>query len=120
MKVLKKIILLILILLLIFVIFMFIASFSYKNIYYNTEDDSAIIINKKEYKHTKRNKEISGKIEVEKNIIVLTSKDNTKATAIYKSKDNIMRITGEIGNNCYNNGKFKQIHSIIEYFKAIF
>ncbi len=120
MKVLKRIILLISILLLIFVIFMFVASFSYKNIYYNSEDDSAIIINKKEYKYTKSNKEINGTIEVEKNIIVLTSKDNTKATAIYKSKDKTMRITGEISTNSYNNGKFKQISSIVEYFKAVF
>ena len=39
---------------------------------------------------------------------------------IYRNKDKIIRITGEIGKNAYTNGKFKQICSIWEYFQAIF
>ena len=119
MKILKNSVLVLSIIVLIFMIFMFVASYSYKNIYYNKEDDSAIIINKNEYKYTKKDKEIKGKIEFDKTEIVLISEDNTKATMKYKSKDETIRITGEIGKNDYNNGKFKQIRSIWEYFQAI-
>ena len=124
MKLIKSIVLFSLVALLIFMIFIFVVSFSFKNIYYNEKDDSTIVLikgsNESTYKYSKKNQNITGTITVETNIIVLVSEDNTRATAIYSSKDNSLTINGKIGKNKYKNEKYKQIRTIKEYFKSLF
>lgn len=123
MKYLKNIIVALLILILIFVIFMFIVSSSYKNIFYNSEDNSAIILKKNDsgtdFKFIKNDDTIEGKATVENYSIVLKN-DNWSATCLYSSKNKTLKVTGDIGDNSYTNAKYKQISSIFEYFKAIF
>ncbi len=124
MKILKKIVFLTSFILLVFVSYMFIVSFSFKYIYYNSTEDSTIILkrqrNKSIYTYKSKKENVKGKIEVDIDKIVLTNKNSIIATAIYKNKERTLKITGSFGKDSYMNGKFKQITSIKEYFKSKF
>lgn len=124
MKILKKIVFLTSFILLAFVSYMFIVSFSFKYIYYNSTEDSTIILkrqrNKSIYTYKSKKENVKGKIEVDIDKIVLTNKNSIIATAIYKNKERTLKITGSFGKDSYMNGKFKQITSIKEYFKSKF
>ncbi|MBP3841293.1 MAG: hypothetical protein IK997_04110 [Bacilli bacterium] len=124
MKILKKIVFLTSFILLVFVSYMFIVSFSFKYIYYNSTEDSTIILkrqrNKSIYTYKSKKENVKGKIEVDIDKIVLTNKNSIIATAIYKNNERTLKITGSFGKDSYMNGKFKQITSIKEYFKSKF
>ena len=124
MKIIKNTILCTLCIILIFVTYMFTVSFSFKNIYYNSENDSTLVLKrtakKTSYNYKSKKENIKGKISLDKDKIVLTKNNSIIATAIYKNKEKTLKITGDFGKDSYMNGKFKQITSIKEYFKSKF
>ncbi len=124
MKILKTTLIIFSILLIIVLLFMFIASFSYENIFYNKEDDSTIVFIKKDgesnYKYSNKNTNYTDVVYVGTGSIVFLKNNKEVATGIYHHKDKVLVIDGKFDKNEYKKKKFKQVNSIFEYLKAIF
>lgn len=124
MKYLKVIFLLLSGCVIIFLLFAFLASFSFENMYYNEHDDALIVLKKTDegtdFSYSIKDYTQRGEVTIVNGVITFLVNNNNTATATYNYKDKYLEISGEFHHQKYNKNKFKQVSSIIEYYKAIF
>jgi len=124
MKIFKIILIVLSLLLISFMLFALVASTSFKNMFYNKNDDSLIVIIRKDnsidYTYTKNNIISKGKININHKGIVFMAEEKKVALAKYNTKGKEMIITGIFKDNKYKSAKYRQITSIFTYMKAIF